>query len=80
VGTIGRLQNQIGVRRRGPRPDGNRLLIAEIDPDIEFSLVFRLQKANHPIVLELLADGPHEDWAQQNLRNARTVRNPAEVG
>jgi hypothetical protein len=80
VGAIARLQNQIGVRGRSTRPDGDRLLVAEIDPDVEFSLVLRLQKANDPIVLELLADGPHEDRAQQNLRNARTERNPAEVG
>ena len=33
-----------------------------------FLLVFRLQQANDPIVLELLAHGPHEDWAQNHLR------------
>ena len=38
------------------------------DGAFELSLVFRLKQANHPIVLELLADGPHEDWAQDHLR------------
>jgi hypothetical protein len=37
---------------------------ARIDADFKLSLVFRLQQANDLIVLELLADGPHEDWAQ----------------
>jgi hypothetical protein len=27
-----------------------------------------LQQPNDPIVLELLADRPHEDWAQDHLR------------
>ena len=38
--------------------------MARIDGDFEFSLIFRVEQANHPIVLELLANGPHEDGAQ----------------
>ena len=41
--------------------------MAGVDGDLEFSLVFRLKQANDPVVLELLADGPHEDGAQRVL-------------
>src|SRR5207253_4082731 len=33
------------------------------DCDVEFSLIFRLKQANDAVVLELLPDRPHEDWA-----------------
>jgi len=65
---VGRLQHQVGVPRRLGAANRGRLLGARIDGDLELSLVFRLQQANDPIVLELLADGPHEDWAQVHLR------------
>jgi hypothetical protein len=41
--------------------------MAGVDRDLEFSLVFRLKQANDPVVLELLADRPHEDGAQRVL-------------
>jgi len=43
--------------------------VAGIGPDLELSLIFRLKQTNNPIVLELLADGPHEDRAQLVLQN-----------
>ena len=57
-----------GTRATALSRHRHRLLVAGIDGDVELSLVFRLEQANDPIVLELLANGPHEDGAQQNLR------------
>ncbi len=70
-----RLEHEVGKPRGAIVPDRHRLLVAGIDRDLELSLVLRLQQANHPIVLELLADGPHEDWAQYNLRR-KYIRRP----
>jgi hypothetical protein len=67
--TLRRLQHEVGVPRRRTRSHRRCLRIARVDGDVELSLIFRLQQANDPIVLELLADGPHEDGAQRNLRN-----------
>src|SRR5687767_15763367 len=61
------LKDEVGIP--GWRPsDGRRLFVARIDGNLELSLVFRPQQANHAVVLELLADGPHENRAQHNLR------------
>ena len=62
------LQDEVRIPGRRSRPDGGRLFVADVDGDVELSLVLRLQQANDPIVLELLADRPHEDGAQYNLR------------
>ena len=56
------LQHEIGVPRRRS-PYWRRLLVARVDRDFEFSLIFRLKQANDAVVLELLSDRPHEDWA-----------------
>jgi hypothetical protein len=61
---LGRLQHEVRKPRRRAIPHGHRLLVAGVDGHLELSLVLRLEQANDPIVLELLADGPHEDWAQ----------------
>src|SRR5688572_29796752 len=64
---FGRLQDE--VRKPWRRTAHRRgLLVAGVDGDFELSLVFRLKEANDAVVLELLADGPHEDRAQHNLR------------
>src|SRR5262249_48334521 len=75
------LQDQIGIPGRRAAAHRRRLLVAGVDCDVELSLVLRLEQANDPIVLELLAHGPHEDWAQYNLRregldDARTAEIP----
>ena len=64
---VGGLQHEVRVPRRRPHEHGDRLLVAGIDRNLEFSLVFRLQQTNHPVMLELLANGPHEDRAQRVL-------------
>src|SRR5215216_1692907 len=56
------LQNEIGVPRRRSA-DRRRLLGPRVDGDLGFSLIFRLEQANDAVVLELLPDRPHEDWA-----------------
>jgi len=66
---VGRLQDKIRVPRqlRRPHQHRDRLIVARIDGDLEFSLVFRLKQANDAVVLELLPNGPHEDGAQRVL-------------
>src|SRR4029077_7097120 len=56
------LQHEIRVPR-GRSPHWRRLLVAWVDRDFGFSLIFRLKQANDAVVLELLSDRPHEDWA-----------------
>jgi len=58
------VQNKVRKPRRRRRPDGSRLLASRIDGNVELPLVFGLEKANYPVVLELLAHGTHEDRAQ----------------
>src|SRR5688572_30848812 len=78
------LKHQIGVPRLRPWTDRHGLLVPWIDRDFEFFLIFRLQQPNNPIVLELLADRPHEDWAQEMLRGVYIRRpcrkSPAQTG
>jgi len=74
AGTLRRQQHQVRVPRRLGRANGRRLLVPRIDGDFELSLVLRLEQADNPIVLELLAHGPHEDRAQQNLRRVDIPR------
>jgi hypothetical protein len=59
-----RLQNQIRIPEGRSGTDPRRLFGSRIDGDVELSLILRLQQSDDPIVLELLADGPHEDGAQ----------------
>jgi len=74
AGTLRGQQYQVRVPRRLGRPNGRRLLVPRINGDFELSLVLRLEQADNPIVLELLAHGPHEDRAQQNLRRVDIPR------
>ncbi len=62
--TLGGVQDQVRIPRRGRRSDRRSLFVSGIDGNLELPLVLGLQQADHPIVLELLADGPHEDGAQ----------------
>ena len=56
------LQHEIRVPR-GWAAHWRRLLVPWVDRDFRFSLIFRLKQANDAVVLELLSDRPHEDWA-----------------
>src|SRR5204862_1566308 len=60
-----RLQNEIGIRRRRPGPHRHILFSSGIDTGLETAPVFSLQQANDSIVLQLLADRPHQDGAHQ---------------
>jgi len=63
--TLGRMEDQVGIPRRRTGPNGSDLLLPGIDRDVVLPLVLRLQQANHPIMLELLAHRPHEDGAHK---------------
>ena len=67
--SIGGLQDDIRKQWGRRRTDRHRLFHARIDADLEFLLVLRLKQANHPVVLQLFADRPHQDRAQYSLRN-----------
>ena len=56
------LQHEIGIPGRWSAHRSG-LFIARVDRDFEFSFIFRLEQANDAVVLELLSDRPHEDWA-----------------
>ena len=56
------LENQVRIPGRRPA-NRRRLLVPRIDRNFELSLIFRLELANDAVVLELLADRPHENWA-----------------
>jgi hypothetical protein len=58
------VKDEVRVPRRRTDRHRRSLLVTRIDRDVELSLVFRLKQTNDPIVLELLADRPHEYWAQ----------------
>ena len=64
-----RLEHEVRVPRQGPDGDGHRLQVAGIAPNLELSLVFRVEQADDPIVLKLLADGSHENRAQLVLQD-----------
>jgi hypothetical protein len=64
---IRRLEDQVWIPRRCSHNYRDGLLLTGVDGNFELSLVFRLKQANHPIVLQLLANGPHEDGAQRVL-------------
>jgi len=56
------LKDEVGEPRRRSADTGG-LLVARVDGDLEFSLIFSLKQANDAVVLELLPDRPDEDWA-----------------
>ena len=69
------LQHEVWVPRRRTS-DGRVLLMARVDDDFEFSLIFCLQQANDAVVLELLADRPHENWAHTTSDACAYRRHP----
>lgn len=50
----------------GARADRGVLLHSRVDTDLEATAKLGLQKADDPVVLELLADRPDEDGAHEN--------------
>jgi hypothetical protein len=42
--------------------DGNRLVLANVGHDVVLALEFHLQEPDDTVVLELLADGPYQNW------------------
>lgn len=62
--TLVREQHEVGKPRRLRWTNRGALLMSRVDGNVELPLVLGLQKANYPVVLELLAHGTHEDGAQ----------------
>jgi hypothetical protein len=60
--SIDRREHQIWKDLHLSDPDGNRLILADIGHDVMLALEFGLQKPDDTVVLELLADGPYQDW------------------
>jgi hypothetical protein len=63
VAAIGGRHDQVGVDRRGTGANRRVLFGAGIDTYFKATPVSRLEQPNNPIVLELLANRSHEDWA-----------------
>jgi CheY-like chemotaxis protein len=62
---FGRLQDEIRVQGGGTAPDRDVQFSSGVDPDLETAAIFGLQEADDTIVLELLADRPHQNRAQE---------------
>ena len=60
--SIDRRQHQ--VRENLDLPDAHRdgLVLADVGDHVVLALQFGLQEPDDTVVLELLADGPHQDW------------------
>ena len=67
------LQHEIRIPRRRS-PTGADCSLPGLIATSNFLLYFACKQANDAVVLELLADRPHEDWAQHNLRRVCTLR------
>jgi hypothetical protein len=62
---IRRHQDEVGVERRRTNAHRRVLFVARVHPGVELALELRVQQPDQPIVLELLADGPHQNRTQQ---------------
>ena len=59
---VGRRQHQIGKDLDLPDPDRHCLVLSDIRDDVVLALELDLQKPDDTVVLELLTDGPYQDW------------------
>lgn len=66
AGPVQRSQDDIGEHRGWAGAHRGVLLHARVDPDVETTAKPGLQKANDPVVLELLPDWPDEDGAHES--------------
>ena len=73
MAAFGRLEDDVGIQRRGPATHGNILLSAGIDARLVAAAILGLQQANDPVVFELLADRPHQNRAHQTPPNGWSV-------
>src|SRR5204863_4884706 len=79
VTSLGRLHDKVRVQSGGPAPDRDVQFSSGVDPYFKTAPIFGLQQADDTIVLELLADRPHQDRAQETLQLAAKSRSNAKV-
>ena len=72
VAALLRGQHEVRKHRRGTGADGRVLLVAGVHARFVLAPPFGLQQANNAVVLELLADRPHEDRAHQRLQRVES--------
>src|SRR5689334_24119816 len=63
------LKHDVGIYRGRPDRHRHGLLRARIDSRLELAFELHLQQADYAVVLELLADRPHQDRAHQTPPN-----------
>ena len=71
-GLVRREQDKVRIERGIAHANRRGQRRAWVDADFELSFVLRLQQADDPIVLKLLTDGSHQDWAQLSLRGCHS--------
>ena len=76
--TLRRLKDDVGVHGGGPAADGDILFGAGIDSCLKSAAVFGLEEADYTIVLELLADRPHQNRAHRTPPTDCKVENKRE--
>jgi hypothetical protein len=60
--SIDRCEHEIRKNLDLPDAHGNRLVLANVGHDVVLALEFCLQEPDDTVVLELLADGPYQNW------------------
>ena len=63
-----RRENQVREDLNLPDADRHGLIFSDIGDYLMLALQLDLKESDDPIVLELLADGPHQDWAHLTSR------------
>ena len=69
MAALQRQQHEVGIQRRRAGADRRVLLGARVDAGLVLAAELRLQQADDAVVLELLADRPHQDRAQRTPPN-----------
>jgi len=70
---VGRCQYQIRVDLQRPDLDRRALVLADVRDDLVFPLQLDQEKPDHAIVLELLANGTHQNRAHLTSGKRRTA-------
>jgi len=67
---IGRHQHEVGIERRGADANRRVLLVPGVHAGFVFPPKFRVEQPDQPVVLQLLADRPHQNRAQRAPPNS----------
>src|SRR5204863_3108975 len=71
MAALGRAEDEIRIDRGRRSADRRILLVPGVDRCLVLTPPLCLQQPDNPVVLELLADRPHQDRAQRRLPNDR---------